>query len=160
MFDVGFSEIVVIGVIALVVFGPEDLPRVARTAGHVLGKLRRYVADAKEEINREMELADLKRVQAEMQDSLQSIQSAVSEQARSLETEFHETVQTFHEEVVAPVAEIAAPTLEPAAPVANDGGVPQLAAQATEEGTEAVEDPNQLDLFAQVPASDHEKKAS
>ena len=56
MFDVGFSEMLVIAIVALVVIGPEKLPRVARTAGAMLGRLQRYVNDVKADINREIEL--------------------------------------------------------------------------------------------------------
>jgi sec-independent protein translocase protein TatB len=47
MFDIGFSEIMVIAVVALVVLGPENLPKTARTLGHLFGRLQRYVADVK-----------------------------------------------------------------------------------------------------------------
>src|SRR5262249_15870907 len=56
MFDIGFSELLVIGVVALIVIGPERLPRVARTVGVLAGRLQRYVADVKADINREIEL--------------------------------------------------------------------------------------------------------
>ena len=60
MFDIGFSELVLIGLVALIVIGPERLPRVARTAGHLLGRLQRYVSDVKADINREIQLEELK----------------------------------------------------------------------------------------------------
>src|SRR5256884_349462 len=60
MFDIGFSELLVIGVIALVVIGPEKLPRVARTLGHLAGRLQRYVSDVKADINRDIELVELR----------------------------------------------------------------------------------------------------
>ena len=69
MFDIGFSELVVIGVVALIVIGPERLPRVARTAGHLLGRFQRYVAEVKSDINREMELAELKKLQTTVEDA-------------------------------------------------------------------------------------------
>ena len=58
MFDIGFSELLVIGVVALIVIGPQKLPRVARTAGILMGRLQRYVADVKADINREVELEE------------------------------------------------------------------------------------------------------
>ena len=67
MFDIGFSEIVVIAVVALVVIGPERLPKTARTLGHLFGRLQRYVSDVKADINREMELDELRKLQREMQ---------------------------------------------------------------------------------------------
>ena len=65
MFDFSVWELVVIGGVALVVIGPERLPRVARTAGHLLGRFQRYVADVKSDINREIELAELKKPKPE-----------------------------------------------------------------------------------------------
>ena len=59
MFDIAFSELLIIAVVALVVLGPERLPKVARTAGHLLGRLQRYVNDVKADINREMQLEEL-----------------------------------------------------------------------------------------------------
>ena len=59
MFDIGFSEMLVIGVVALVVIGPQRLPKVARTLGHLVGRMQRYVNDVKADINREIELDDL-----------------------------------------------------------------------------------------------------
>ena len=60
MFDIAFSELVVIGVVALVVIGPERLPRVARTAGHLLGRMQRFTRDVKSSIDREMQLDELR----------------------------------------------------------------------------------------------------
>jgi len=83
MFDVGFSEIVVIAVVALIVIGPERLPKVARTLGHMFGRLQRYVNEVKADINREMELDELRKLQTEVQtaarDIEQSVTSAVNE---------------------------------------------------------------------------------
>lgn len=77
MFDIGFSEMIVIAVVALVVIGPERLPKVARTAGHLLGRLQRYVSDVKSDINREMQLEELKKLQAEIQDSARNVEQSV-----------------------------------------------------------------------------------
>ena len=74
MFDIGFSELLVIGLVALIVIGPEKLPRVARTLGHLAGRLQRYVADVKADINREIELDELRK----MRDSMQKAASAVT----------------------------------------------------------------------------------
>jgi sec-independent protein translocase protein TatB len=77
MLDIGFSELMVIGVVALVVLGPERLPRVARTAGHLLGRFQRYVSQVKADINREIELADLKKLQTSVEDAARSIETSV-----------------------------------------------------------------------------------
>ncbi|MSQ58723.1 MAG: twin-arginine translocase subunit TatB [Betaproteobacteria bacterium] len=78
MFDIGFSELAVIGVVALVVIGPERLPRVARTAGHLLGRFQRYVTQVRTDISREMDLADLKKIQTEVESAAKGIQSSVT----------------------------------------------------------------------------------
>jgi len=77
MFDIGFSEIVVIGVVALVVIGPERLPKTARTVGLLFGRLQRYVNDVKADISREMELDELRRLQDEMQGAARELESTV-----------------------------------------------------------------------------------
>lgn len=61
MIDIGLSKLALIGAVALIVIGPEKLPRVARTVGTLLGKAQRYVADVKSEVNRSMELDELKK---------------------------------------------------------------------------------------------------
>lgn len=78
MFDIGFSELALIGVVALVVLGPERLPRVARTAGHLLGRFQRYVSQVKSDINREMDLADLKKMRTEVEEAARGIESSVT----------------------------------------------------------------------------------
>jgi len=75
VFDIAFSELVVIGVVALIVIGPEKLPKVARTVGLLVGRLQRYVANVKDDISREMQLEDLKKLQQQMQENGQKIQS-------------------------------------------------------------------------------------
>ena len=78
MFDIGFSELVVIGLVALIVIGPERLPRVARTVGHLVGRLQRYVADVKADINREVELEELRKMRDEVQQAASSIETSVT----------------------------------------------------------------------------------
>ena len=77
MFDVGFSELLVIGVVALIVIGPERLPKVARTLGHLFGRAQRYVNDVKADINREMQLDELKKLQAEVTDSARAFEDSM-----------------------------------------------------------------------------------
>ncbi|MDR1996261.1 Sec-independent protein translocase protein TatB [Azonexus sp.] len=96
MFDIGFSELMVIGIVALIVIGPERLPRVARTVGHLLGRAQRYVNDVKADINREMQLDELKKLQSEIADSAKGIEDSVRKEldvARSaVEAPLKETV--------------------------------------------------------------------
>jgi len=86
MFDIGFSEIVVIAVVALIVIGPERLPKAARTLGHLFGRLQRYVNDVKADINREMELDELRKLQKEVQTAASELKSSVESAAQGVET--------------------------------------------------------------------------
>ena len=117
MFDVSFSELLLIGVVALVVIGPERLPKVARTAGLLLGRLQRYVNDVKADINREMQLDELKKMQAEMTDQVRSMETSVTKEMSALEESLNqsiaapESVQAVAEEI--PVADPVTPAAEP-----------------------------------------------
>ena len=79
MFDVGFSELIVIALVALIVIGPERLPRVARTLGALLGRAQRYVNDVKADIQREVDLDELKSIRSTFQDAAKSIEQSVSQ---------------------------------------------------------------------------------
>ena len=104
MIDIGLSKMALIGAVALIVIGPEKLPRVARTVGTLLGKAQRYVADVKSEVNRSMELDELRKMKDSVENAArdveQSIQTSASEfekdwaQATSFETERHDTAST------------------------------------------------------------------
>jgi sec-independent protein translocase protein TatB len=93
MFDIAFTELMVIGVVALIVIGPEKLPRMARTLGHLAGKLQRYVSDVKADINREMELEDLRKMRDTMQQAASEFQSTVQTELNKTETDLNKTVQ-------------------------------------------------------------------
>jgi sec-independent protein translocase protein TatB len=86
MFDIGFSEIVVIAVVALIVIGPERLPKAARTLGHLFGRLQRYVNEVKSDISREMELDELRKLQQQVQSAAHDIETSVSSVARDFES--------------------------------------------------------------------------
>jgi sec-independent protein translocase protein TatB len=90
MFDIGFSELLVIGVVALIVIGPERLPRVARTIGHLAGRLKRYVADVKSDINREIELDELRKMR-------DSVQKTASEMEASVNSELSKTAADLNQ---------------------------------------------------------------
>ncbi|WP_288106400.1 Sec-independent protein translocase protein TatB [Limnobacter sp.] len=102
MFDIGFSELLMIGVVALVVIGPERLPKVARTVGHLLGKAQRYVNDVKAEINREMELDELRKLKAEMQDAARKMESDVQTKLRDVENTVHQEAKAIEKEIDQP----------------------------------------------------------
>lgn len=139
MFDIGFTELFVIGVVALVVIGPERLPKVARTAGHLFGRLQRYVTQVKSDISREMELAELGKMKSEFESAARTFKSDVESGAAQAEREFRDTQSAIDRALVdeplpgsepppGPAAAPASPQLElgieetPPRPPAADGG--------------------------------------
>lgn len=96
MFDFSFGELAVIGTVALVVLGPERLPRVARTVGEWAGKAQRYVAQVKADINREVDLAELKKLQEEARDAARSIETSVQQNVTSLQSGIDSTVKSLN----------------------------------------------------------------
>lgn len=134
MFDIGFSEMIVIAVIALVVLGPEKLPRVARTAGHLLGRMQRYVNDVKADINREIELDELRKLQKEMQNTADSIQQSVKGQLDSVQSEFRQISDSAQKALSDPTAPVSDPIADafadpPAVALPIDPVQPTLAEQ-------------------------------
>lgn len=93
MFDIGFSELMVIAVVALIVIGPERLPKVARTLGHLFGRMQRYVNDVKADISRELELGELKKLQSTMQDAARSFEESVTREVNTTESELQKIAQ-------------------------------------------------------------------
>ena len=94
MFDIGFSELMVIGVVALLVIGPEKLPKVARTLGHLLGRAQRYVNDVKSDINREIQLDELKKLQSEVTESARSLEDSVRKEYETARSAIETPAQT------------------------------------------------------------------
>ncbi|QPF75232.1 Sec-independent protein translocase subunit TatB [Roseateles sp. DAIF2] len=90
MIDFGFDKLALIGAVALIVIGPERLPRVARTVGHLLGKAQRYVADVKAEVNRSIELEELKKMKTHVEESARDMEQTVHK-------EFSEANQAFEQ---------------------------------------------------------------
>ena len=127
MFDVGFSEFVVIGVVALIVIGPERLPKAARTMGLLFGRLQRYVSDVKSDISREMELDELRKLQKQVQGAAQEFKTSVESAAHNV----HEGVRSVESELNNAAAETT-----PVDPAANRAADPpaDLASRANEPG--------------------------
>jgi sec-independent protein translocase protein TatB len=88
LIDFGFDKMALIGAVALIVIGPEKLPRVARTVGHLLGKAQRYVADVKAEVNRSIELEELKKMKTQFEDAAHDVEKTVS-------NEIHQTTSAI-----------------------------------------------------------------
>jgi sec-independent protein translocase protein TatB len=94
MFDIGFSELLVIAVVALIVIGPQRLPTVARTLGHLFGRMQRYVNDVKADISREMELDELKKLQSSMEDTARSMRDSLDKEVSETTGELNKVAQS------------------------------------------------------------------
>ena len=127
MFDIGFSELIVIALVALVVIGPERLPRVARTAGHLLGRLQRYVSDVKSDINREIQIDEIKKAQREMEQSVRSMESSVTQELSSVESELNQSILPPSGQTAAQSTETPADATQPAEPQPATAVVPEAA---------------------------------
>jgi sec-independent protein translocase protein TatB len=113
VFDIGFSELLVIGVVALIVIGPERLPRVARTLGHLVGRLQRYVADVKADINREVELEELKKMRDSVRDTATNFESSVNAELHKTESELNSAAQAMTGDLEKPGGLESAPPVTP-----------------------------------------------
>jgi sec-independent protein translocase protein TatB len=99
MFDFSFGELAVIGAVALVVLGPERLPKVARTVGEWAGKAQRYVSQVKADINREMEVAELKKLQEQARGIAHEFESAVQSEVKGIESGVNSVVEASKSDV-------------------------------------------------------------
>jgi sec-independent protein translocase protein TatB len=90
MLDLGLTKMALIGVVALVVLGPERLPRVARTAGALFGRAQRYINDVKAEVTREIELDELRNMKKEFETAASNVENTIHENIRRHETELNE----------------------------------------------------------------------
>ena len=134
MFDIGASEIFVIGVVALIVIGPERLPRVAKTLGHLFGRLQRYVSEVKSDISREMELEELRNLKTTMQDAARSLEQTVTSQVNYIDSEIKQAGAEVQKQV-----ESAQNQVESA--VAPITGIQLMPAQSEPDGRSVPEDP-------------------
>lgn len=132
MFDIGFSELMLIAVVALLVLGPERLPKVARTAGHLLGRLQRYVNDVKADINREMQLDELRKMQQQISDSARDFEASVNKERVAVESEVNRSIEAVTRLPLTeaqPAADLRAAADVPAAP-AGESAPPHQPASA------------------------------
>ncbi|WP_416233116.1 Sec-independent protein translocase protein TatB [Castellaniella sp.] len=97
MFDVSFSELMLIGVIALIVIGPERLPKVARTIGHLLGRAQRYVNEVKSDIQKEMDLKDIGDIKHQMEDAARSVQTSMTSSVDDLKSAVTQPTQAIQD---------------------------------------------------------------
>ena len=129
MFDIGFSELMVIGVVALIVIGPERLPKVARTVGILFGRMQRYVNDVKADIGREMQLEELRKLQASMQDAARDFETSVNREVNATQSEIEKIAQEANPTPLPAPAIEQAPTAEAPAPAAGQLTAAETAAQ-------------------------------
>lgn len=106
MFDVGLSEMMVILVVALIVIGPERLPKVARTLGHLWGRMQRYVSGIKSEISRDMAMDEMRK----MRDSVEQEANSISQTASSMAQQLDQEVGKVNQALVEPVSAALSPT--------------------------------------------------
>lgn len=129
MFGIEFSEFLIIGIVALIVLGPERLPKVARTAGHLFGRLQRYAADVKQQVKREMDAEDIKSLQSQFQevkDAASGVENSIRQETAQTESELMGAIDTsptssleFVEKPAAPITAPAAPSPQLELPLAN-----------------------------------------
>ncbi len=91
MIDFGFDKIALIGAVALIVIGPEKLPRVARTVGHLIGKAQRYVADVKAEVNRSIDLEELNKMKGDFESAAREVHQTVASEIDQAHADFNAT---------------------------------------------------------------------
>jgi sec-independent protein translocase protein TatB len=101
MFDIGVTKIAIIGGIALIVIGPEKLPAVAKTVGTLLGRARRYVADVKAEVNRSMDLDELKKMKDTMENAAREVENSIQTSASDFEKSWADATSTANSETLA-----------------------------------------------------------
>ncbi len=97
MLELSFGKMMIIAVVALIVLGPEKLPKVARTLGHLLGRARSYANQVKQDIDREMQMDELKKLQEAAKDAAKSFETAVNDAGRSVEQEASSATKAFNE---------------------------------------------------------------
>ena len=97
MFGLSFTELMIIGVVALLVIGPERLPNVARTVGHLLGRAQRYVNDVKTDIKREMDSAEIGSLKGQIEDAAKSVRSSVDDAGNTIRNPLEEAKKALQD---------------------------------------------------------------
>jgi sec-independent protein translocase protein TatB len=111
MFDMGFTEMMLIGIVALVVIGPERLPGVARTAGKYVGRLKRFMTTVKADVEQELRADELRQILSEQQKELNSLKDTISEAGREIKKDANveDAVNSGSAVTAAPADETASP---------------------------------------------------
>ncbi|QNM96298.1 Sec-independent protein translocase protein TatB [Chitinimonas koreensis] len=140
MFDISFGELLIIGAVALVVIGPERLPKVARTVGALVGRLQRYVAGVKADIQREIEIDSLRKLEAEMNEAGRKIGAEITSGFDPMRQAVQETGEAAREALSEPPAHSESVAGEAAAAPADSAAA-----------VAAPVDDKQFDLFTRPP---------
>ncbi|QDQ86197.1 twin-arginine translocase subunit TatB [Alcaligenaceae bacterium SJ-26] len=162
MFDISFTELMVIGIIALIVIGPEKLPKVARTIGHLLGRAQRYVNDVKTDIRKEIELDDLKKFKQDMESAASDVRGSIDNVSKSIADPVNQMAREFHEIEQKTTASLnqagTAPANTPtgtAEPAATTTAAPQHSVAQATEGVPATEPAAPAAATPPAPADTH-----
>ena len=111
---IDLETLIILAVLAFILFGPEKLPRVARTVGALMGRAQRYVNDVKADINGEIQLDELKKLQQQVADQAKGMEQSVTEQLKATETSLNESIASAAESKAADLpAELPAPAAGP-----------------------------------------------
>ncbi len=153
MFDMGFTEMMLIGIVALIVIGPERLPGVARTAGKYFGRLKRFVSSVRADVEQELRADELREILAQQQRELDTLKTSINEAGREIEKEVDEVAQVGHE-ISSDLQDAADPLADTAASAAT--GNPTSAEPATAQSTSSEETTPAEPAPTTDEATDHE----
>lgn len=121
MFDIGFSELLLLAIVTLIVVGPERLPKVARTLGHLFGRVQRYVSEVKADINRELKLEELRKLETDMREKARNMEHTMTDEVSRASQEFKEVA-----EVAQSLAEPTPPAVVPESPMTEPAPEPVM----------------------------------
>ena len=125
MFDFSFSELVVVMVVALIVIGPERLPKVARTMGHLYGRAQRYVNGVKSDISRDIAMEEFRQLQQKVQAEASALESSLRQTGQAVDQQ----VQQINQAVAQPLSR---PSTAVTPPVAGSESAPVARASDAE----------------------------
>jgi len=128
MFDMGFTEMMLIGIVALIVIGPERLPGVARTAGKYFGRLKRFMTSVKADVEQELHADELRQILADQQRELNTLKDTISDTGREIEKEASAASASFAESL----DEAAADTDDAETPATKESTEPAVDAVASD----------------------------
>ncbi len=144
MIDLGISKLALIGAVALIVIGPERLPKVARTVGALVGRAQRYINDVKAEVSREVELEELRKMRTEFEDAARDVE-------RTIHKEVSEQTQALNEALAVPREPAAAVAPTPVAASCQAGMRPTRRTTGARAGAQAGRPPALVQAPAQCP---------